>query len=76
MTAATQRKAKTRASRPAYLTLHGWALGTLIEHGAVIECPTTVTTSIGPIPTHGTALANEARNPFTGSTPRAEMVPS
>jgi hypothetical protein len=39
MTAATQRKARTRASRPAYLTLHGWALGTLIEHGAVIECP-------------------------------------
>jgi len=25
-------------SRQAYRTLHGWALGTLIEHGAVQEC--------------------------------------
>ena len=24
--------------RPAYRTLEGWALGTLIEHGAVREC--------------------------------------
>jgi hypothetical protein len=38
MTAATHRKARSRPARPAYLTLHGWALGTLVEHGAVIEC--------------------------------------
>jgi hypothetical protein len=27
-----------KALRDAYLTLQGWALGTLIEHGAVVEC--------------------------------------
>jgi hypothetical protein len=26
------------SSRSAYRTLQGWALGTLIEHGAVTEC--------------------------------------
>jgi hypothetical protein len=27
-----------QAARPAYSTLQGWALGTLIEQGAVKEC--------------------------------------
>lgn len=33
------RKIKPHSSKRApYLTLQGWALGTLIEHGAVTEC--------------------------------------
>jgi len=36
----TARKAHSTSatSRPTYRTLHGWALGTLIDHGAVTEC--------------------------------------
>jgi hypothetical protein len=33
-----QRKLSVQTDRPAYRTLQGWALGTLIEHGAVTEC--------------------------------------
>ena len=33
-----QRKAKPTTPRQAYRSLSGWALGTLIEHGAVQEC--------------------------------------
>jgi hypothetical protein len=33
-----QRKLPLHASRPAYRTLQGWALGKLIEQGAVKEC--------------------------------------
>jgi hypothetical protein len=59
-------------SRPAYRTLHGWALGTLVEEGAVGECDH-----------HGHRRDradpdawNRARmaawnNPFQGSTPEA-----
>jgi hypothetical protein len=33
-----QRELSLQAARPAYRTLQGWALGTLIEQGAVDEC--------------------------------------
>jgi hypothetical protein len=33
-----QRKLPFQPARPAYRTLRGWALGTLIEQGAVVEC--------------------------------------
>jgi hypothetical protein len=33
-----QRKLLLQAGRPAYRTLEGWALGMLIEQGAVEEC--------------------------------------
>ena len=33
-----QRKLPFQPTRPAYRTLQGWALGTLIEQGAVVEC--------------------------------------
>ena len=33
-----QRKLPFHPARPAYRTLQGWALGTLIEQGAVVEC--------------------------------------
>jgi len=34
-----QRKLPLNAARPAYRTLAGWALGTLMDEGAVVECP-------------------------------------
>ena len=37
-TAPVQPKNPATRSRPAYRTLQGWALGTLIEHGVVSEC--------------------------------------
>ena len=33
-----QRKLPLQNTRRAYRTLQGWALGTLIQHGAVTEC--------------------------------------
>jgi hypothetical protein len=38
MPSSQQRKLPLQAARPAYRTLQGWALGTLIEQGAVVEC--------------------------------------
>ena len=66
----TQRKLPLRVARPAYRTLQGWALGTLIEQHAVRQCEH-----------HGYALDrgdpeawNRAReiawhSPFTGTSP-------
>ncbi|BBC01056.1 hypothetical protein ABIF38_007407 [Bradyrhizobium japonicum] len=65
-----QRRLPLQASRPAYRSLEGWALGMLIEHHAVKECEH-----------HGHALDRsdpDARNrareaawsqPFSGATP-------
>jgi hypothetical protein len=33
-----QRRLPLTATRPAYRTLGGWALGVLIEAGAIVEC--------------------------------------
>jgi hypothetical protein len=72
MIAATHRKARTRFTRPAYLTLHGWALGTLIDHGAVIECLDHGHRLDKADPDAWNRAREEAwRNPFTGSTPEA-----
>jgi hypothetical protein len=38
MPSSPQRKLPPQAARPAYRTVQGWALGTLIEQGAVVEC--------------------------------------
>lgn len=65
-----QRKLPLNTARPPYRTLAGWALGTLIEEGAVIECPD-----------HGhridradpeawnRARAEAWRNPYPGASP-------
>ncbi|WP_166304352.1 hypothetical protein [Bradyrhizobium sp. 2S1] len=65
-----QRRLPLQAARPAYRSLEGWALGTLIEHHAVRECEH-----------HGHAVDRrdpDARNrareaawnqPFPGATP-------
>lgn len=67
-----QRKLPLNAVRPAYRTLAGWALGTLIDEGAVVECPH-----------HGhridradpdawnRARAQAWRNPYPGASPEA-----
>ena len=70
----TQRKLPFNSGRPAYRTLQGWALGTLIEQHAVRECEH-----------HGHMLDiadpdawNRARefawnHPFTGTSPEAAV---
>lgn len=70
MKSSVQRRLPLQATRPAYRTLKGWALGTLIEHHAVRQCER-----------HGHALdrsdpdarsrAREAAwiHPFPGATP-------
>jgi hypothetical protein len=70
MTLTPQRKLPLQANRPPYRTLRGWALGTLIDQGAVVECEH-----------HGQyvdradpdawnrARAEAWRNPFPGTTP-------
>jgi hypothetical protein len=75
MSHSAQRKLPLQAARPAYRTLQGWALGTLIEQGAVEECEH-----------HGHRrdrcdpdawnLAREEgwRNPFPGTTAEACIV--
>jgi hypothetical protein len=69
MTSSPQRKRPLQPSRPAYLTLQGWALGTLFEQGAVVECAH-----------HGHRADPDARNrarekawrnPFRDCTPEA-----
>jgi hypothetical protein len=75
MKTTVQRKLPARSSRPAYRTLQGWALGTLIEQHAVRECDH-----------HGHILdrtdpeaRNRAReyawnNPFSGTSPEASVA--
>ena len=38
MRSSAQRKLPLAGARPAYRTLRGWALGTLVEEGVVTEC--------------------------------------
>jgi hypothetical protein len=76
MTAASRRKPQTRpivrSKRGAYLTLHGWALGTLIDHGAVVECHDHGHRLDRTDPDAWNRAQEEAwRNPFPGATPEA-----
>ena len=64
-------------TRPAFRTLHGWALGTLVDHGAVVECGDHGHRLDRGDPDAWNRAREEAwRNPFTGATPHtciAEM---
>jgi hypothetical protein len=74
MSHSTQRKLPLQAARPAYRTLQGWALGTLIEHGAVEECAHHGHRRDRSDPDAGNGAREEAwRNPFPGAT--AEDLP-
>jgi len=58
--------------RPAYRTLHGWALGILIEHNAVTECEHHGHRRDRSDPDAWNRAREEAwRNPFPGATPEA-----
>ena len=58
--------------RPAFRTLQGWALGTLIDHGMVTECEHHGHRRDRADP-HAWNRAREAawNNPFPGATPEA-----
>ena len=59
-------------SRPAYRTLEGWALGTLIDHGAVTECEHHGHRKDRSDPDAWERAREEAwRHPFPGATPEA-----
>ena len=62
----------SRPARPAYRTLQGWALGTLIEQGAVVECEHHGHRCDRADPDAWNRAREEAwRNPFPGVTPEA-----
>ena len=65
-----QRKLPPKTTRPAYRTLQGWALGTLIEQGAVVECEHHGHRCDRADPDAWNRAREEAwRNPFAGVTP-------
>jgi len=67
-----QRKLPLHASRPAYRTLQGWALGKLIEQGAVKECEHHGHRVDSADPEAWNRAREEAwRNPYPGATPEA-----
>lgn len=67
-----QRKLPLQAARPPYRTLQGWALGTLIEQGAVVECEHHGHRCDRADPDAWNRAREEAwRNPFLGVTPEA-----
>jgi hypothetical protein len=67
-----QRKLPFQTNRPAYLTLQGWALGSLFEHGAVTECEYHGLRLDRADPDAWDRAREEAwRNPFPGATPEA-----
>jgi hypothetical protein len=58
--------------RPAYRTVEGWALGTLIDHGAVAECDDHGHRKDRSDPDAWARAREEAwRHPFPGTTPAA-----
>jgi hypothetical protein len=61
--------------RPAYRSLHGWAMGTLIEQGAVRECEDHGHMRDRSDPDAWNRAREEARqNPFPGSSPEASVA--
>jgi hypothetical protein len=69
MKSSAQRK-PTPPTRPAYLTLQGWALGTLIESHAISECADHGHRRDLSDPDAWNRAREEAwRNPFPGATP-------
>jgi hypothetical protein len=67
-----QRKLQLHASRPAYRTVQGWALGKLIEQGAVKECEHHGHRVDNADPEAWNRAREEARrNPYPGATPEA-----
>jgi hypothetical protein len=67
-----KRKQAGRTPRPAYRTLQGWALGTLVDQGAVTECDDHGHRKDQSDPDAWTRARAEAwAFPFPGATPEA-----
>jgi hypothetical protein len=72
MTSSPQRRLPLQSARPAYRTLQGWALGTLIEQGVVVECAHHGHLVDRADPDAWNRAREEAwRTPFLGFTPEA-----
>jgi hypothetical protein len=69
MPANPQRKLPLQAAHPAYRTVQGWALGTLIEQGAVVECDLHGHRRDRDPDAWNRAREEAWRNPFRGATP-------
>ena len=72
MKTSLKRSPASRPARPAYRTLEGWALGTLIDHGAVTECEHHGHRKDLLDPDAWARAREEAwRHPFPGATPES-----
>jgi hypothetical protein len=72
MKTSLKRSPASPPSRPAYRTIEGWALGTLIDHGAVAECDDHGHRKDCSDPDAWNRAREEAwRHPFAGATPEA-----
>ena len=75
MNAIARRKTPAPKTRDAYRTLEGWALGTLIEHGAVAECEVHGHRRDRSDPeARNRALSAAWHNPFPGTTPEVSVA--
>jgi hypothetical protein len=75
MKSSAQRKLRFRPSRAAYKTIDGWALGLLIEQGAVTECDHHGHRRDHSDPDAWNRAREEARHsPFPGSTTDASLA--
>ena len=71
----SQRKLPLNASKPAYRTLDGWALGILIEQGVVAECEEHGHRRDRSDPEAWNRAREEARqNPFPGTSAEASVA--
>jgi hypothetical protein len=74
-TNAKRRDLHNPGNRTAYRTLRGWALGTLIEHGAVRECDDHGHRRDRSDPDARSRAFDEARhNPFPGTSVEASVA--
>ena len=75
MKSSAQRRLPLQAARAAYRTLQGWALGILIEQGAVTECEHHGHRRDRSDPDAWNRAREEARlSPFPGTTSEASMA--
>jgi hypothetical protein len=75
MNSSSQRKLSLEAARPAYRTMDGWALGVLIEQGAVTECDYHGHRRDRSDPEAWKRAREEAwQNPFPGTSPEASVA--
>jgi hypothetical protein len=75
MKSSAQRRLPLQAARPTYRTLDGWALGVLMEQGAVTECDHHGHRRDRSDPDAWNRAREEAElSPFPGTTPEASIA--